>query len=193
MLEQSLPAFLAKDHATMREIAKMDDEVDALHGHVITYLGSLSEQKLTHHETQELTDSMSAANDMESIADLVETDIVRLTEQCIQDEITISDGTRDLLKDFHGTVLAAVRGAVEALAQEDQAKAREVMAMKAEVQTLLEVAASHQAERLTADEPKRLETYTIEVELVEKLKRIYYFAKRIAKAVVPGELRRKPG
>jgi len=36
--------------------------------------------------------------------------------------------------------------------------------------------------RLTADESKRLQTYSLEVEIIEKLKRIYYFTKRIAKA-----------
>ena len=43
----------------------------------------------------------------------------------------------------------------------------------------------HQAQRLVADEPNRLATYSVEMDLIEKLKRIYYFAKRIAKTVPP--------
>ena len=42
---------------------------------------------------------------------------------------------------------------------------------------------------LIAEEPGRLQTYAIEVDVIEKLKRIYYFAKRIAKAIVPPECR----
>jgi phosphate:Na+ symporter len=37
--------------------------------------------------------------------------------------------------------------------------------------------------RLVAAEPKRIPAYTIEVDIIEKLKRIYYFAKRMAKTV----------
>ena len=41
------------------------------------------------------------------------------------------------------------------------------------------------ARRLVADEPNRIEAYTIEVDIAEKLQRIYYFAKRMAKTVEP--------
>ena len=46
----------------------------------------------------------------------------------------------------------------------------------------------HLAERLVADEPNRIPTYSIEVDILEKLKRIYYFSKRMAKTVLPVEL-----
>ncbi len=49
--------------------------------------------------------------------------------------------------------------------------------------TKVESAAMHQAQRLIADGPNRLETYSVEMDLIEKLKRIYYFAKRMAKTV----------
>jgi len=42
---------------------------------------------------------------------------------------------------------------------------------------------SSQAQRLVAEEPNRIRTYTIEVDIIEKLKRIYYFAERMAKTV----------
>jgi phosphate:Na+ symporter len=37
----------------------------------------------------------------------------------------------------------------------------------------------------------RLEAYSLEIDLIEKLKRIYYFAKRMAKDVIPDELLNK--
>ena len=42
---------------------------------------------------------------------------------------------------------------------------------------------AHEARRLIASEPNRILAYTLEVEIIEKQKRIYYFAKRIAKTV----------
>jgi phosphate:Na+ symporter len=48
-------------------------------------------------------------------------------------------------------------------------------------------AALHQARRLVAEEPNRLSSYTVEMDIIEKLKRIYYFAKRMAKTVMPGD------
>ena len=60
--------------------------------------------------------------------------------------------------------------------------------MKNTITRLAEQAYAHQAERLVAPEPGRLEAYTLEIDLIEKLKRIYYFAKRMAKDVLPEEI-----
>ena len=38
----------------------------------------------------------------------------------------------------------------------------------------------HLARRLTANEPNRMEAFRLESDIVENVKRIYYFAKRIA-------------
>jgi phosphate:Na+ symporter len=52
---------------------------------------------------------------------------------------------------------------------------------------MAESAAVHQASRLVAEEPNRIAAYTTEVDIIEKQKRIYYFAKRMAKTVIPPE------
>ncbi|HSG79161.1 MAG TPA: Na/Pi cotransporter family protein, partial [Acidimicrobiia bacterium] len=48
---------------------------------------------------------------------------------------------------------------------------------------------ARQAERLVAPEPNRVAAYRLEIDIVANLKRIYYFAKRIARAAVPAEER----
>ena len=42
----------------------------------------------------------------------------------------------------------------------------------------------HETQRLVAEEPNRLAAYTVEMDVIEKLKRIYYHAKRMAKDVL---------
>jgi phosphate:Na+ symporter len=48
-------------------------------------------------------------------------------------------------------------------------------------------AALHQAQRLVAEEPNRLAAYTVEMDIIEKLKRIYDFARHMAKSVMPAD------
>lgn len=48
--------------------------------------------------------------------------------------------------------------------------------------------ALHEARRLMAEEPKRIPAYTLEIEIIETLQRIYYFAKRMAKTVATDAL-----
>jgi len=58
--------------------------------------------------------------------------------------------------------------------------------MKPEINARTAEALGHQLERLTADEPQRFEAYRIESDIIEDLKRIYYYAKRAARVGVPG-------
>ena len=78
MLQRIMPAILSGDRRTLAEIASIDDEVDALHGYIIKYLGQLSQQQLSERQTGNLINLMSAVNDIENIGDLIETDLIHL-------------------------------------------------------------------------------------------------------------------
>ena len=91
-----------------------------------------------------------------------------------------------MLLGFHEAVTSSVWAAVQAVSQKDEPAARTVTAMKQEITRIADSAAAHEARRLVAAEPNRIPAYTMEIDIIEKLKRIYYFAKRMAKTVEPG-------
>ncbi|UCB55813.1 MAG: Na/Pi cotransporter family protein [Thiotrichales bacterium] len=187
MLEKIMPAILNNDRSALRAIAKIDDEVDILHGHIITYLGRISQRSLTEEQTHEFVNLMAATNDLENIGDVIETDLVHQGYEGINQGVSISVDTRKVLQDLHHVVSTAVDIARDSVMENDQVAAQEVIAMKGDINRLMESAAMHQARRLVAEEPNRLAAYTLEMDIIEKLKRIYYFSKRMAKAVMPEE------
>jgi phosphate:Na+ symporter len=81
-------------------------------------------------------------------------------------------------------VNTAVDCAIQAVSQNNLSAAQRVIDMKDDIANLAFAAAEHQAERLIVDEPNRIAAYTTEIDIIEKQKRIYYFAKRMAKSVV---------
>jgi phosphate:Na+ symporter len=86
---------------------------------------------------------------------------------------SISRPTREVLVGFHRVVTRSVAAAVQAVAQNHELAARSVTCMKQEIQRIADSAAIHQAQRLVAEEPNRIPAYTIEIDIIEKLKRIY--------------------
>jgi phosphate:Na+ symporter len=92
-----------------------------------------------------------------------------------------------MLSKLHAAVTRTAELATTAVVKNDPVAAREVTDMKEGINKLTDSAAMHQAKRLVAEEPNRLAAYTIEMDIIEKLKRTYYFTKRMAKTVVPGE------
>ena len=188
MLEEIMPAILSGNHSVLGEIAEMDDKVDALHGQIVTYLGKISQKSLSEAQTHELLGLMDAVNDLENIGDIIETDLVYLGNQRIEAGLTIGDQTRELLASMHEIVTTSTQLATDAVMTEDEVAARKVIAMKEDLHRLTDWAAIHQADRLVVDEPNRLSCYTIEVDIIEKLKRIYYFSKRMSKTVIADAL-----
>jgi len=188
MLVQIMPAVIDGDRVMLKEVAKIDDEVDILHGHIVTYLGRVSQKALTEDQTIVLANLLAAANDLENIGDIIETDMVHHGNEGIDRHVSVSKETREVLRKLHDIVSISTELAIDAVMENDQRAAQEVIALKADISRLSESAAMHEARRLVAAEPNRLAAYTMEMDLIEKLKRIYYFAKRMAKAVVPREV-----
>jgi phosphate:Na+ symporter len=188
MLERILPAVISGNLQTLKDIARIDDEVDILHGHIITYLGDISKHSLTGEQTQKLVGLMAAVNDLENIGDIIETDLVHLGKERLEQDISISETTRDVLTKLHDVIADATSRAITAAVENDQRTAQDVIGIKADINLMMDSAATHQAMRLVVDEPGRLPAYTLEMDIIEKLKRIYYFAKRIAKAIIPEEV-----
>jgi phosphate:Na+ symporter len=131
---------------------------------------------------------MGAVNDLENIGDIIETDLVMLGNKRIEDGVNISDSTQVMLDNVHETIMLTVELACKAVADNDQKAAQEVISKKGDITRIMESAAMHEAQRLVAEEPNRLAAYTLEIDIIEKLKRIYYFSKRMAKAVAPEEV-----
>lgn len=183
MLARILPAIIAGNRDSLAEVKAMDDAVDSLHAQIIGYLGKISRLTLTEAQTADLIHLMGAVNDLENIGDVIETNLVVLGNERIDQGLSISQPTREVLNGFHRAVTKSVWGAVQAVAQKNALAAQTVMDMKQEINRIADSAALHQARRLVAAEPKRIPAYTIEMDIIEKLKRIYYFAKRMAKSV----------
>ncbi len=189
MLDKIMPAILNGNRQSLNAVAQMDDEVDILYEQIIDYLGRISKQTLTESQMEEFLSLMEAVGDLENIGDTIETNMVVLGHERIDAGVSISEPTREVLSGFHKVVIGAVVGSVQAVSQSNTEVANKVIAMKHEITELADSAAAHQAKRLVAEEPNRIQAYTIEVDIIEKQKRIYYFAKRMAKTVFPSDER----
>ncbi|MGQ9658946.1 MAG: hypothetical protein ACUVQI_03705 [Thermochromatium sp.] len=125
----------------------------------------------------------AAVNDLENIGDLIETNLVGLGHDRIDRHLSISAPTRALLLDFHRLVSHALGTALQAVAQNNTIAARAITTMKGDIGAIVNSAAAHEARRLVAEEPQRIPAYTLEIDIIDKLQRVYYFARRMAKTI----------
>jgi len=97
MLADILPALLHGTRWTLLEIEERDDEVDSLHRQIITYLGEISQTRLSESETGELIGLMEATNNLEAIGDIIETNLVALGLHRAEQGLTVSPETTRVL------------------------------------------------------------------------------------------------
>lgn len=185
MFEAFLEPTFAHDTARLDEVAEMDVEVDMLHARIVSYLARVSSGELSRNETDALLRLIQAANQIEYIGDLIETNLVGLGQKLAEDGLTVNAGTSDIIRDYHRKVGDALRGSNVAFRESDAKLARQVRRMKPEMAELAKNTVSHALDRLVVDEPNRLQAYTREMELVENLTRIFRHSRRLAGLVAP--------
>jgi len=184
MMTAILPATLTGTHSNLDKVAEMDQNVDNLHIAIIKYVRQIGSQSLGDEDMREVVRLMSAANHLENIGDLIEIDMVQIGKRRIAEKITVSPQTTHLLKSLHNKTDHALEVALEALQKEDKELAEKVLTMKDQIAKEAKAITEHGAKRLLGEGENRHHTYTREMETVERLKRIYYFTKRIAKGVI---------
>ncbi len=181
MIDEVPRSMISGEREELERLRAMDEQVDTLHAGIVTYLGALSTQGLTPAQSDTVTKYLAIANYIESIGDMVETNIYDAGIERIGSQVEISEPTLNVLRALHRKVQWSVEQSIRALLHEDRALARTVIAAKEDVNGLVDDAERHLMFRLGAEEPHRLSSFRVESEIVEHLKRVYYFAKRIAK------------
>jgi phosphate:Na+ symporter len=179
-----LPAVISGNRESLQAVREMDEEVDILYKHIVNFLANVSQLKLTEYQTQKMLKLMAAVNDLEHIGDVIEVNLVELGEQRIKQGFKISAATEKVMNTVHVVVSDALKAAVRAVVDEDEDFALRVISMKADMNRLVEQADLHQAQRLVSEDSGKFEAYSVEVDIIEKLKRIFDHARRMAKSVV---------
>jgi phosphate:Na+ symporter len=171
---------------TQRDIAKMrhaEEDVDTLHGAIITYLGKLSQKNLIEPQSTQLQQYIGVANYLENVGDVIENNVLIDAVKRMQLGITVSPSTVDVLRTVHEKVCWAFEQSIEALRTGDQIAARDAVESKTRVNELADKATSHLAKRLVAYEPNRLAAFKAETDILENLKRINTLTRRVARVV----------
>lgn len=184
MFREGFPKVLEGHTSDLETLKAMDDEVDKLYGHVITYLGNVSKSNLSENRSDELVRLMQAANHLEDIGDLVGNQLVRLGRKRIKNKIVISAQTHKMMLKIFNEVAEQLEQVIQAVRTQDENAADAIRTVKKDMNRRFDAAARHQLKRLTADEKNRLPTYSLEVELLDTLQRIYYHTRKVAKLVI---------
>jgi len=179
-----VPAMYTASREHLEGIARRATRIHDLHGDIALFLGEIGQQDLLDEQRGELMELIRGLQHLETISDVVETNLVGMGLQRESHRWRVSTATLEHLGNLHAEVLSTLDLAITALNNRDRESAQVVTRRKPEINRLAEEIQEHELKRLVTDEPDRANLFALEMQSIEHLKRIYYNAKRIARAVL---------
>lgn len=180
-----------RDTKALKHIAQMDDQVDLLESGIVEYMGKIQQSSLSESESRIYLNLMIVTSNLESIGDVIESDIIGIANQIFDKKIKVSETMRAMLSELGQVVANSLDLTIEAVRDDNQNIAQEVVALKQEVDRRIADALAHQARKLSEQGRSRITIFRLEMELLEALKRIHTLSKRIARSVLPEEIAAK--
>ena len=181
MVMDIMPTAISGTREDLDRIAEMDKVVDSLHRTIIEYLGQISLATLSKRQSKELLQLVEITNALEQIGDRIATGMVTSANKRIDENVIVSAETAQALNDYHALVVTALRDALKAVSTQNSTLAKQVRQSKKEFTLRSRNLIEHGLDRLTADEPNRLNTYAREMEIMELLDIVFAIARRIAR------------
>jgi len=186
MMEALRDALEKKNKEQLDEIARRDDEVDILEVAIMAYLGQIRQRMLTEDEGATQQALMAAMMNIESVADVIETDMVGVVKAYLEGEYEAStQETHEMVQGLFETVRRGVELVVKSVGQSDQRAAQDVLLLKGDVRDFADQLFERHAERLHSDDPKYLQRVRLMMTFIEQLRHMYTLTKRIAKTQLP--------
>ena len=184
MLDEGFLGIYSVDRDQMDRVRRMDDSVDRLYTHMADYLARISHNEMPEPLSRAVLKAMSAIGNLESVGDIIETNLHHLVDNASERGISMGDEEIHHIEQFRRYIREALALAVEAFSRNDPSIARQVYALKGPIDHLdQEYKLIHISRMRQASEEQRTR-YTLEVSVVEYLKRIYYHSRRTAKRVI---------
>jgi phosphate:Na+ symporter len=182
MLAKVKEAFISRDFT---DLSQQNDQVVVLRDAVLGYLQRVGRGELSDAESDEHARLVAATGDIESMSVAISRELAPLAGTLKESGITPSDETRALLERLFETIREASQSALKALVDSDERAAQAVVACRDTVWNLSSELLRQQAARLAKDDPERLLKHRVQVDILDKLKRVYSVAEHMAISVLP--------
>jgi phosphate:Na+ symporter len=184
MIGQSLHAATRGSDDDARALEEADKDVDTLYEHTILFLGKLSQRELVAAQPQALSRFVGIANYFENIGDIISKDMLGALHKRQSSSLVVSGSTVAVLEPIEQEVIRAFEKTLSAFDTGDVGDAMDAIESKGAVNELAAEATAHLAKRLVADAPARIQAFEIETDIIENLRRINTYTRRIARLTI---------
>jgi phosphate:Na+ symporter len=182
MLAKVKSAFAARNFS---ELSGQYDQIVVLREAMLAYLQHIGRSELSDAEADEHAHLVAATGEVENMARTIGRELAPLAQTLKEANITNSKETTELLERLFQVIQESAHAALGALVESDERAAQTVIANRDTVLGLSSELQRQQAARLAMDDPDRLLKHRVQIEMLDKLRRIYSVAESMAISILP--------
>jgi phosphate:Na+ symporter len=172
MLTWIFDVFDTPDKQKVRRIEELDDEIDETHREIKFYLAKISESRLDEKSAAQLQDLLGATIKLEQAADIIAQNMVTRARKKDSRKITFSSEGWHELKALHQEVLKNARLAFNLFVNADVDHARQLVAQKEVVRTMVRSSEEQHMQRLRDGNDNSYDSSSIHIDTMRDLKEI---------------------
>ena len=167
------------------ELTRQADQVLVLREAVLDYLTHIGRSELSDAESAEYVRLVAATGEIDAMSTAIARELAPLARAVKDADLAPSPETADLLQRLLQTIQETAHAALRALVESDERAAQTVVATRAAILDLTAELQRVQASRLAQDDPQRLIKHRLQLEIVDRLRRIHGVAEDMALSVLP--------
>ena len=173
------------DSRDLSELSQQHDQIVVLREAMLDYLQHVGRAELSDAEADEHARLVAATGEIENMSAALSYELIPLAQTLKEANTTPSKETTDLLERLFQTIQASAHAALRALVEQDEAAAQTVVANRDAILQLTSEFHRQQAVRLAGNEPDRLLRLRVQLEILDRLRRLYSVAEHMAISVLP--------
>ena len=167
------------DDKSLRAIKKADNVADRLQAEILGYASQIQKGNLTSLESQEFHRTMIQIDALERIGDVISNDMVKISRKKLKKNLKSSEKLTGMSLELQTMLVDLLHNAYLVIRNPESDFRDSVLAAEAEVEQRIEDFFSHQEKRFEETEGDRVPLFRVEMDMVEKQRRIYGLIKRI--------------
>ncbi|SHO50371.1 Na/Pi cotransporter family protein [Desulfopila aestuarii] len=180
MIQSFQGAMVTGDLVALRRLVNEDDKIDILEQASIEYLGKIRGNALSEQESDEHQRLMACAVNLETMADVIEKDLVGLAERSRRVVYQRSETSKQMLQEIFGYVSQAIDFLIPTIRDKDVESAEAILDLESRITRVGKAFLVRKSERL-GNVPEAVTIARLEVSAVDKMERMYSLCKHIAR------------
>jgi len=178
LIDEKYPQLTLIEGIEMRE-----EKLDFLEERIVEYLRKIGRQELSDNQIQDVYGMMSIVNDIESIGDILEKNMLPLIAKKSALKTDFSNEGREEIEIFHTKVCKQISRLKDAFSELDPYLAKRIMAKEEKYTDLETEYRTRHLQRLHNEKEESIHTHEIHMELMDLLKQINVYTGNIAKTI----------